>query len=398
MPGPTQTHSRAIWFDPVSLTGPPARGRRYFIVVASPEVPIAAAAVELPCGELEPELAFFVDALGFRVESIHPAHAPHTCTLRGHGLRVHLRAGRGQVREPLTLRLHSSAQPLPETQTSPAGTRVEWHPLESPLVAPPNVPRLVIQRANEGEAGAGRAGMIYRDLLPGSHGGAFIASHIGIPEGGPVPDYVHYHRVEAQLIYCQRGWVKVVYEDQGEPFVMHAGDCVLQPPTIRHRVLEASAGLEVVELSSPAEHETRGDLELELPNGVELGKRYGGQAFHRHVAASASWVSVEGSVGVDARDLGLAEPSGDRIRARVLRGTAGARLPAEDEWMVVERELALCFVTCGQLRVHIRSEAEAVHVEALAEGDCITLPPGAAYRFEWIGPDTRVLDIQIERS
>src|SRR6185312_10404915 len=24
----------------------------------------------------------------------------------------------------------------------------------------------------------------------------------------------------------------------GDPFVMHAGDCVLQPPEIRHRVLE----------------------------------------------------------------------------------------------------------------------------------------------------------------
>jgi quercetin dioxygenase-like cupin family protein len=41
------------------------------------------------------------------------------------------------------------------------------------------------------------------------------------------------------MIYCHRGWVRVVYEDQGEPFVMHPGDCVLQPPGIRHRVLEA---------------------------------------------------------------------------------------------------------------------------------------------------------------
>jgi quercetin dioxygenase-like cupin family protein len=43
---------------------------------------------------------------------------------------------------------------------------------------------------------------------------------------------------------------------QGAPFVMRAGDCVLQPPGIKHRVLESSAGLEVIEVACPAEHET----------------------------------------------------------------------------------------------------------------------------------------------
>ena len=81
---------------------------------------------------------------------------------------------------------------------------------------------------------------------PAAQGGRFIASHITIPDGGPVPDYVHHHDVRFQVIHCVRGWVRVVYEDQGEPFTMHAGDTVLQPPHIRHRVLESSAGLEVL--------------------------------------------------------------------------------------------------------------------------------------------------------
>ena len=46
---------------------------------------------------------------------------------------------------------------------------------------------------------------------------------------------------------------------------MHPGDCVLQPPQIRHRVLESSAGLEVLEISCPAEHETWADADLDLP-------------------------------------------------------------------------------------------------------------------------------------
>ena len=84
--------------------------------------------------------------------------------------------------------------------------------------------------------------MLYRDLIPGRLGGRYIASLISIPEGGPVADWVHFHRVAFQMIYVRRGWVRVVYEDQGEPFVMREGDLVLQPPEIRHRVLESSPG------------------------------------------------------------------------------------------------------------------------------------------------------------
>ena len=62
--------------------------------------------------------------------------------------------------------------------------------------------------------------MRYRDLIPDRLGGRFIASHILIPEGGPVADYVHFHHIRFQMIYCYRGWVKVAYEDQGEPMLM----------------------------------------------------------------------------------------------------------------------------------------------------------------------------------
>ena len=66
------------------------------------------------------------------------------------------------------------------------------------------------------------------------------------------------------MIYVRRGWVRVVYEDQGEPFVMREGDLVLQPPAIRHRVLESSPGLEVIEIGAPAVHATFADHEMEL--------------------------------------------------------------------------------------------------------------------------------------
>ena len=53
----------------------------------------------------------------------------------------------------------------------------------------------VLPGGGDGDWVVGRAGMLYRDLLPGRLGGCFIASHIRIPEVGPVPDNVHFHQV-----------------------------------------------------------------------------------------------------------------------------------------------------------------------------------------------------------
>jgi quercetin dioxygenase-like cupin family protein len=120
--------------------------------------------------------------------------------------------------------------------------------------------------------------MLYRDLIPDRLGGRIIASHIKIPIGGPIPDYVHYHRIGFQIIYCLAGSARLVYEDQGDPFRFEAGDLVVQPPLIRHRVLECSDGFEVLEIASPAEHPTFADHELKLPNGAR-DRDFSGQRF-----------------------------------------------------------------------------------------------------------------------
>jgi mannose-6-phosphate isomerase-like protein (cupin superfamily) len=136
----------------------------------------------------------------------------------------------------------------------------------------------------------GRAGMMYRDFVPDRLGGKLFASQIRIVDGGPVNDRVHYHKIDFQVIYCLKGAIKVVYEDQGEPFWLRPGDCVLQPPEIRHRVLEAEAGSEVIEITSPAEHETWFDLDVELPTEVpEINREFSGQRFARHRSRDAEF-------------------------------------------------------------------------------------------------------------
>jgi quercetin dioxygenase-like cupin family protein len=199
---------------------------------------VAEAEVVLPCQVLDETVAFFTEALGFRLDAISPADDPSAAVISGYGLRIRLLRGADGVPGNLRLLCRDPAAIAGGATelTAPNGTKVELVLAESPLVLPPPQQTFAVTRlADDAQVVVGRAGMRYRDLIPGRQGGRVIASHICIAEGGPVPDYVHYHRVRCQMIYCYRGWVRVVYEDQGPPFVLQAGDCVLQPPRIRHR-------------------------------------------------------------------------------------------------------------------------------------------------------------------
>ncbi len=281
---------------------------------------IKIAEVVLPAKPFADTLSFFTDKLGFRTDSIYPADAPRIAVISGFGIR--LRLDSGAVIPSGRLRLLCAGLSETTTQTAPNGTLVEIVPVESPLILPPNRPTLVVsQKDAEHDWVEGRAGMQYRDLIPDRFGGRFIASHIRIPVGGPVPDYVHHHHIHFQMIYCVRGWVRVVYEDQGPPMTMEAGDCFLQPPHIRHRVLECSDNMEVVEISCPAEHETCVDHDMVLPTAEPKSDReFAGQHFTFHQAENAQWLpySVE---GFECRNIGIEEATAGIASAVVVRSS-----------------------------------------------------------------------------
>jgi quercetin dioxygenase-like cupin family protein len=220
----------------------------------------------------------------------------------------------------------------------------------------------------------GRAGMQYRDLIPGRLGGRFIASHIRIPDGGETPDYVHYHKALFQMIYCKAGWARLVYEDQGPPFALEAGDCVVQPPEIRHRVLESSAGLEVIEVACPAEYETRADHEMRLPTGEVLPERlFGGQRFALHRAREASWALLRFD-GFEARDTGVAAATNGLASARVVKSNSAITAPVH--WRA--GELLFLFILRGKLRI----ERVGQESHQLLTGDSCVIPAGVDYTFE----------------
>jgi mannose-6-phosphate isomerase-like protein (cupin superfamily) len=301
----------------------------------------------LACTDFNAELDRLRDA-GARLDTIWPADDPHTAILTQDGHTVRL-TSRPDAPPPSTS--------LPEFR-----------------------PEFLVTHAGAA-AGQGRAGMQYRDLIPGRLGGRYIASHIVIAEGGPVADWVHYHRIAFQLICVRSGWVRVVYEDQGGPFVMAPGDMVLQPPGIRHRVLESSPGLEVVEISCPALHETFADHEMELPNRSHDGVRiFGGQLFLHHTAATTPWSPWHGGesqeTGVLAATAGLAD-------ARILRP---GRSPVV-EMTPHDGELVFGFVVTGSARLDDGKD------HPIGPADSFVIPPGEAWRLADVTADFRLLHV-----
>ena len=306
--------------------------------------------IVLPAGRLEEAIDFLV-RLGLRLDSIEPADAPAIAVLSGNGLRI---------------RLDSSA-----TSTS------------SPE-SPPGAPAVELTRA--GDVGpVGRAGMRYRDVLPSRQGGRLIASHISIADGGPVADYVHHHDVQFQVIYCLRGWVRVVYEDQGPPFVLEAGDCVLQPPGIRHRVLESSAGLEVLEVTSPAHHTTTVEHELTLPTPTQRpDRRFGGQRFVRHRAADADWGQWWRGNG-EARDAGVGAATDDLVGVRAVRPSSsdGASRAHHDG------ELVLWFVADGATTLQVDGLSDV----RLTRNDAVAILPQIEHALVGCSGDLELVEV-----
>jgi len=307
---------------------------------------IRPAQIVLPCPNLREALDFFTERLGFRIEMIFPADSPRTAVVSGHGV---------------TLRL--------EAETDSQATAA------APLFDLPDTSKefIVSRRCSNDIWNIGRAGMQYRDLIPGRLGGRFIASHIRIPDGGETPDYVHFHKVRFQMIYCKEGWARLLYQDQGPSFILQAGDCLLQPPEIRHRVLETSSGLEVIEIASPADHETHADHALQLPTTQLLtGRLYDNQRFVFDRASEAKWTPwIQDDFEV--RDTEIVAATNSLAAARIIRSTASSgkfEIQHAGEFLFI-------YVLKGELTV------DSIEFgDQLREGDSCVLPAGLRYRLE----------------
>ncbi len=349
------------------------------------------AEIRLPTNELRDDIPFFTKVLGMQMDMIYPADDPRIAVFSGHGVR--LRIDRDASEPPGTLRILTDdpdgfadgARSL----TAPNGTRIEIEERNPPLVMPQTVHSFVVRRLKDQAPWIiGRAGMHYRDLVPDRLGGSIIASHIRIPDGGPVPDMVHFHRVGFQLIFCIHGWVDVVYEDQGEKMRLTAGDCFIQPPEIRHRVLEASDNVQVIEIGVPAEHVTEIDHEMTLPTlHYRPDREWQGQRFVFNQAAGAEWQPFR-LPGFICRDTTINENTKGVASVQVVRPTQG---DVSSPWASHDTDILFTFVMSGSVTLHGEGRAPF----ALETGDAFVIPPKMKTRLSAASEDLELLEVSL---
>lgn len=343
----------------------------------------------LPTQELRDDIPFFTNTLGMRLDMIYPADDPRIAVFTGHGLRV--RVEKDAPESPGTIRiLTNDPDGFAEGQrtlVAPNGTKIEIDEANPPLVMPDTVHSFVVRRlADQAPWIIGRAGMHYRDLIPDRLGGAMIASHIRIPDGGPVPDMVHYHKVGFQLIFCIHGWVDVLYEDQGDRLRLTAGDCFIQPPEIRHRVMEASDDLQVIEIGVPAEHVTEIDHDMTLPTAhLRPDREWDGQRFVHNLAKDAAWTPCR-LPGYVSRDTTIADNT---------KGVAGVQVVRRGEgdpvWTTHNSDIHFTFVMQGTVTL----EGEGRDPYPLEAGDACVIPPGMKTRLSAPSDDIEMLEVTL---
>ncbi len=348
------------------------------------------AEVLLPTSELRDDLPFFTKTLGMRLENIFPADDPSVASFSGHGLRV--RIEKGADVPPGYLRIltdHPEDFAGGERHlTAPNGTRIEVVPLTPTVEHTKTRHEFAVRRLlDEAPWVIGRAGMHYRDLIPTRLGGSIIASHIRIPDGGPVPDMVHYHTVGFQLIFCYKGWVDIYYEDQGDEMIrLHAGDCVTQPPGIRHRVMHASPDIEVIEIGVPAEHITTIDHDFTLPNGRgDAAREWDGQTFVHDIKDTATWVPFR-IPGFNVRDTGITAAT---------KGVAGIQVARFDQGVPPasrhDADIHFTFVMQGTMTLW----AQGQESRDLQPGDAFVIPPKLAAQYRDCSADLELLEVAL---
>ncbi|WP_333868250.1 cupin domain-containing protein [Cypionkella sp.] len=343
------------------------------------------AEIVVPTTDLRGDLPFFTKTLAMRMDMIYPADNPAVAVVSGHGLRLRLDAGAQAA--PALLRILTDDADFAggaRALTSPGGTKVEVDALDPPLVLPATEHAFVVRRlADQAPWVIGRAGMEYRDLIPTRLGGAMIASHIRVPDG-PVPDMVHFHKVGFQLIFCVAGWVDVLYEDQGGILRIAAGDCFIQPPGIRHKVLH-SEGVQVVEIGVPAEHVTEIDHEMTLPTAsFNPDREWQGQRFVHNLGATGEFKPYR-IPGFEARDTTI------NANTKGVASVMVARPTGEAPWTKHAGDILFGFVMTGSMLL----EGEGKAPFRLEAGDAFVIPPAMATRYAQASADLMLMEVSL---
>lgn len=158
----------------------------------------------------------------------------------------------------------SSARPRPQKSVRARRKVARRRAATAPVTKKsPRRQRFVASHLEPGAFKEGlRAYAQYRDLSIADATDGLVVAHVikMVPPCDPaVVSKRHYHDVEFQMIYVLKGWIKGEYEGHGV-VTMRQGSCWLQPPRIKHAVLDYSDDCELLEVVLPANFKT---VELE---------------------------------------------------------------------------------------------------------------------------------------
>jgi len=124
-------------------------------------------------------------------------------------------------------------------------------------------------REEDFKSGGLRSYVLARDLGMAQATGGMVEAHVNRrarPFNAAEVSHRHFHDIRFQMVYILKGWMRAEFEGQGE-IRMREGSCWIQPPGIRHTVLEYSDDLELLEMIIPAQYDT---VNVDEPPG---GKR-----------------------------------------------------------------------------------------------------------------------------
>ena len=159
------------------------------------------------------------------------------------------------ARTKTSARRAPARKPVAKSRTKPV--RAAAKRPTSPSKHPPQFFRVSHHSEDDFEGGLRRYAK-YRDLGMAKATGGMVQAHVirFVPPCRPEEvSKLHYHDVEFQMIYVLKGWIKTELEGQGV-HVMRPGSAWLQPPKIKHKVLDYSDDAEVLEIILPADFET----------------------------------------------------------------------------------------------------------------------------------------------
>ena len=146
----------------------------------------------VPCNDLTETLDFFTEKNEFLLHRIYPAEDPSIADIENHGRYIRL--------------VKQESGPYPDYPAIIGGSTQDLSIETVDLNPPMEVPSAqytfeMTHLGDDSDWVIGRVGMEYRNLIS-EQNGRFGASHIRITKGGPVEDYVHFHQIRFQMIYC----------------------------------------------------------------------------------------------------------------------------------------------------------------------------------------------------